>query len=216
MAHVSPPELLVPHVLRVKGFCDTPEVAATAGVDEGLAAGVLRSGVAAGEVLRRDGPRPGWSLTPAGRAAHGERLAAELEAAGARDVVDDAYRRFLALNEELLAVCTDWQLRTIDGRQVPNDHTDAAHDAAVIGRLITIHDRVRPVIVDLREALERFTRYGTALRSALERLTEGDHAWFTSPTIPSYHTVWFELHEDLLATLGIERGSEPSPEGTRG
>jgi hypothetical protein len=26
--------------------------------------------------------------------------------------------------------------------------------------------------------------------------------------IPSYHTIWFELHEDLLATLGIERGSE--------
>ena len=23
--------------------------------------------------------------------------------------------------------------------------------------------------------------------------------------IDSYHTVWFELHEDLLATLGIER-----------
>jgi len=24
----------------------------------------------------------------------------------------------------------------------------------------------------------------------------------------SYHTVWFELHEDLLATLGIDRASE--------
>ena len=36
----------------------------------------------------------------------------------------------------------------------------------------------------------------------------GDTDWFTKPMIPSYHTVWFELHEDLLATLGIERGSE--------
>jgi hypothetical protein len=26
--------------------------------------------------------------------------------------------------------------------------------------------------------------------------------------IASYHTVWFEMHEDLLSTLGIERGSE--------
>jgi hypothetical protein len=26
--------------------------------------------------------------------------------------------------------------------------------------------------------------------------------------IDSYHTVWFELHEDLLSTLGIERASE--------
>ena len=33
----------------------------------------------------------------------------------------------------------------------------------------------------------------------------------TKPMIDSYHSVWFELHEDLLATLGIERGSEPEP-----
>ncbi len=26
--------------------------------------------------------------------------------------------------------------------------------------------------------------------------------------IDSYHTVWFELHENLLATLGIERARE--------
>jgi hypothetical protein len=28
--------------------------------------------------------------------------------------------------------------------------------------------------------------------------------------IDSYHTVWFELHEDLLSTLGIERSKEGS------
>jgi hypothetical protein len=26
--------------------------------------------------------------------------------------------------------------------------------------------------------------------------------------VPSFHTVWFELHEDLLATLGLERSDE--------
>ncbi len=26
--------------------------------------------------------------------------------------------------------------------------------------------------------------------------------------IESYHTVWFELHENLLATLGIQRARE--------
>jgi hypothetical protein len=26
--------------------------------------------------------------------------------------------------------------------------------------------------------------------------------------IPSFHTVWFELHEDLLATLGLDRSAE--------
>jgi len=38
----------------------------------------------------------------------------------------------------------------------------------------------------------------------------GDGEWFTKPTVDSYHTVWFELHENLLATLGIERGAERS------
>ena len=31
--------------------------------------------------------------------------------------------------------------------------------------------------------------------------------------IDSYHTVWFELHEDLLATLGLERAAETGGEG---
>jgi hypothetical protein len=42
----------------------------------------------------------------------------------------------------------------------------------------------------------------------MEQIRAGDTDWFTKPMIPSYHTVWFEMHEDLLSTLGIERGSE--------
>jgi hypothetical protein len=36
----------------------------------------------------------------------------------------------------------------------------------------------------------------------------GAREWFTRPVIDSYHTVWFELHEDLLSTLGLARASE--------
>jgi hypothetical protein len=36
----------------------------------------------------------------------------------------------------------------------------------------------------------------------------GDHDWFTMPVIDSYHTIWFELHENLLATLNLERADE--------
>jgi hypothetical protein len=71
-----------------------------------------------------------------------------------------------------------------------------------------IHDRVRPVTVDLRETIDRFAGYGTRLREALEKVVAGEHEWFTKPVIDSYHTIWFELHEDLLCTLGIERSKE--------
>ena len=43
---------------------------------------------------------------------------------------------------------------------------------------------------------------------ALRRVRAGEHDWFTKPVIESYHTVWFELHEDLLASLGLDRSSE--------
>jgi hypothetical protein len=208
MAHQSDARLLVLHALRLKGFADTDAVAALSGVDDAALASHLGALQDAALVARRDGRISGWSLTPTGRKEHERLLADEVDAAGCRDRVERAYREFVALNGDLLAICTDWQLRTVDGAQVVNDHSDAAHDGAVITRLVGLHDRVRPVTSALRECFERFGSYGTRLRTALEKVVEGDRDWFTKPVIDSYHTVWFELHEDLLATLGIERATE--------
>ena len=143
-------------------------------------------------------------LTADGRREGEARLAAELDAAGARAAVREGYERFVALNPDLLTVCTDWQMRGDD----VNDHADPGYDQAVVLRLIALHDRVRPILADLRRPLARFASYSPRLRSALEKVTEGERDWFTKPTIDSYHTVWFELHEDLLATLGLERAKE--------
>ena len=49
--------------------------------------------------------------TEAGRAADAERISAELDAAGARAAVTQAFDGFLVLNPELLDLCTAWQLR---------------------------------------------------------------------------------------------------------
>ena len=64
---------------------------------------------------------------------------------------------------------------------------------------------MQPDLADLRDALDRFGGYGPRSRRPRPRCEAGDIDWFTKPLIDSYHTVWFELHEDLLATLGIER-----------
>jgi hypothetical protein len=80
----------------------------------------------------------------------------------------------------------------------------------VIAQLEALHAQVTPICADLGAALDRFAGYGPRLASALARVQAGDVDWFTKPMIASYHTVWFELHEDLLATLGIERSSEAS------
>ena len=39
----------------------------------------------------------------------------------------------------------------------------------------------------------------------LEKAEDGKVEWVSDARIESYHTVWFELHEDLLRLLGRQR-----------
>ncbi len=208
MAHPSDRALQVLHTVRLKGFADAEPVAAASGVPVDGVVTELERARDEGLASRREGRISGWSLTPDGRARVAQLVQAELDASGAAPVVERAYRGFLSVNKDLLGVCTDWQLRVVNGQQVANDHSDTAHDERVVKRLREIDDAVQPVCDELAGALDRFARYGPRLSIALTRVEAGEADWFTKPLIDSYHTVWFELHEDLLATLGIERGSE--------
>lgn len=210
MSTYSDPRFLVLHGLRLKGFGDVSAVAEAAGVDDPDAKPELDGLVAEGLAAYREGRLSGFTLTPAGRAEHARLIAEELDGSGQRDAVHAAYQRFLGINGDLLGICTAWQLRDVDGESVVNDHSDPAHDAAVIDQLADLDAKVQPICADLGRALQRFAAYGERLGGALAKVRAGDHDWFTKPMIASYHTVWFELHEDLLATLGIERSSEGS------
>jgi hypothetical protein len=208
MSHPSDQALQVLHTVRLKGFADVEPLAAASGIPVDDVVAELERGRVGGLAVKREGRISGWSLTTEGRAKLADLVRAELDASGARSVVEQAYRGFLGVNKDLLGVCTDWQLRQVGGQQVTNDHSDSAYDERVVKRLREIDDAVQPVCDELAGALERFGRYGPRLSMALTKVESGESDWFTKPLIDSYHTVWFELHEDLLATLGIERGSE--------
>jgi hypothetical protein len=126
--------------------------------------------------------------------------------------VESAYSQFLEGNQGFLGLCTDWQLRPDpadpSGEPIVNDHSAPDYDEAVIDRLAETDSIVQPVCESLAVVLERFGGYGERFATALDRVTGGDLEWFTKPMIDSYHTVWFELHENLLATLGIQRSRE--------
>ncbi len=205
MAFPSDPALRVLLGLRLGGFSSIDKIAALTTVDPDVVARTLEEFGAQGLASFKDGRMTGWVLTPAGRAEGEARLRAQLDAAGCRDALDAAYRRFLALNGQMLAVCTDWQMRDA---QTLNDHSDADYDAKVVARLVEIDAAVQPICAELADLLDRYGDYGARLTYALERARAGEIEWFTKPMIPSYHTVWFELHEDLLATLNIDRASE--------
>ena len=100
-------------------------------------------------------------------------------------------------------------MRVVDGEQVVNDHTDRAYDAAVVVRLgDDIHPRVLAVVEQVSAAAPRLARYGDRLAAALEALKQGDAQMMAHPLRDSYHTVWFELHEELIRLSGRDRASE--------
>jgi len=211
VTHRSSAELLVLHAVRIAGFADTPVVAARFGLDPAAATGVLHDAEARGWVQHsRFADLGGWSLTDSGRAENERLLADELAGAGGHDRIRAAYRGFLPLNAVLLRACTDWQLRpTADGRLAENSHSDPAWDAGVIDELAIVSRGLAPLAAGLAEVLARFRGYDTRFAGAVRHARAGDGRWVDGTDIDSCHRVWFELHEDLIATLGIDRGTEP-------
>ena len=98
-----------------------------------------------------------------------------------------------------------WQLRTVDGVTAPNDHRDPAYDGKVLDLFADLDRRAEPVCVELAAALPRFGRYRERLGAALGRARAGALEELAD-SLTSYHVVWFQLHEDLLVTLGRTRG----------
>jgi hypothetical protein len=213
MALPSDPAFVALHTVRVRGVTGTDEIAEATGLDAAVVDAVMHAHAANGFVTLRTGALAGWALTRFGRDEDAQLSAAELEAGNLRDTIDALYRRFLALNPELLRLCTDWQLYPpVDNKTPPepNRHADAEYDAAVVARLAKVDSAAQPICAELAHALARFGNYGRRLAAARARVEAGEPDWMTKPMIDSYHSVWFELHEDLLATLGIERGGEPN------
>ncbi len=104
---------------------------------------------------------------------------------------------------------TQWQVRpTATEPMARNDHTDPAHDEAVVRRLGRLRDELTEVTVRLSGVLDRFGIHQRRVDAALRRVRAGSDAWVDAPDVPSLNIVWIQLHEDLLATLGIERGQD--------
>ncbi|MCO8277023.1 transcriptional regulator [Actinoplanes sp. TRM 88003] len=190
------------HVLRCTGFAELARVADAAGLSEAETESGLIDLAVDGLVTREMGA---WGLTAAGTAEDLRRTAAELAAAGTEGLVGSAYEKFMVLNPELLDLCSAWQMRSVDGVPTPNDHRDTAYDTKVLELFGDLDRRAEEVCAELAKALPRFGRYRHRLGAALERARGGAREELAD-SMTSYHVVWFQLHEDLLVTLGRPRG----------
>lgn len=209
-AYVSTPEDLVLHGPRVMGFVPASRVAARYGLDADMTQELLLDFEARGWVQHTSfGGRSGWSVTDAGRVENERRLADELDLAGARDALTALHTEFVPLNRRFGKACTDWQIRpTRIDPMAFNDHKDWAWDERVLRTVTSLDQRFGQLCHRLAGRLQRFDGYAERFSSALAKVNAGQRRWVDAPDLDSCHTVWIQLHEDLLATLGIPRGSD--------
>lgn len=210
MTHHSAASLLVLHAVRLEGFADSEAVAERAGTSHADALHLLSAAEHAGWVQHAAfADLDGWSLTDSGKAENERQLMAERVSADPDDIVAAAYRNFLPLNARLLRAVTDWQIKPTEADQFdPNDHLDHAWDGRVLEELTTLGRELAPLAERLSAVLARFDGYMARYESALRRATSGELDWIDKTDKDSCHRVWFQLHEDLVATLGIDRRNE--------
>jgi hypothetical protein len=193
---------LVLHGTAIKRHAPPAAIAELTGLEEPDVQAILDQAVATGRAIEAKG---GYALTPLARLAIEGNYSREFGDCRTDADFDSAYQKFERINVTLKQLITDWQTISIGGTKVANDHSDKAHDDAVIGRLGDIHEQAEAVLAKLSARVPRMKSYSTKLLHALEAAEDGDHEWVSDIRRDSYHTVWFELHEDLLRIMGQER-----------
>jgi DNA-binding MarR family transcriptional regulator len=192
-------ELTVLQAIRLKGRVTEADLATTLGEDPGDVAATAALLAAAGLLIQANTIR----ITPQGRERL-KALLAEERSAVDQNTLTKSYDDFRTVNNVFKALVLDWQIK--DGQ--PNSHDDPEYDAVVVSRLDTVHQRVLPVIATVTTLLPRLSAYAQKLDFALAKVKAGDTIWFARPMIDSYHTVWFELHEELITASGLTREEE--------
>lgn len=195
--------------LAVKGAVPADQLATAVACEPGLASSLTDRLLAAGLA---EASSFGYRLTAEGKLKASTLFAADRDQLGA-DRSAAFLEAFRALDAAMKETVTAWQLRAEGGEMLINDHSDPAYDEQVLGRLSGLHRDTLAWIAPLAVVFPRFGRYQARLDAALVRARDGDQRYVSSPRVDSYHSVWFELHEDLIRLSGHQRSDEPAAEG---
>ena len=193
---------LVLHALAVKKHADAPVLAEFTGLSQADVTHLLGEAAGSGRVVAAQGK---YVLAPLARLALDGQYAREYARLRANATFLQAYENFEQINVQLKALITDWQTIEVGGARVANDHSDAGYDIRIVDRLANLHQRADRILAQLVQGLPRLEYYRSNLTAALERAEDGQSEWVSDARLPSYHTLWFELHEDLLRILGRRR-----------
>lgn len=193
---------LVHHGLAIKRLGTVEGVAELVGMPVEQVAVVLTDAVATRRAIEVNGA---YALTPLAKVALEGRYRLHYASLRADPDFVSAFEQFERLNHSLKHAITQWQTIEVGGTRMANDHSDESYDAAIIDKLGVIHEEVDRILAKLARGLPRLRAYADKLLFALESAEDGDPQWVSDVRRPSYHTVWFEMHEDLLRIMGRVR-----------
>lgn len=193
---------LVQHGLAVKRNGTIETIAGITGLDADVVRTVIGDLLKSGRAVEARGA---YMLTPAARvalASEYSRYYGPLRSDASFLALHEGFER---VNTTLKTVITDWQTIPVRGERVPNHHQDADYDRKIIDRLGDVHEQADPILGSVAQRVTRMQTYRDKLLAALEKAEDGAIEWVSDARIESYHTVWFELHEDLLRVVGRTR-----------
>ena len=193
---------LVLHGLAIKKHADASAIAPLIGLDTDATAALLERAAATGRASLTQGK---YLLTPLARVALDCSYSKHCSAVRNDPSFVAAHEAFERINLDLKTLITDWQTIKVGSERIANDHRDTGYDERIIDRLGALHEHAEVILTALAAAVPRFAYYRRELGVALERAEDGATEWVSDARRDSYHTLWFELHEDLLRTIGRQR-----------
>ena len=195
--------------LLIKGAVPADQLSTAMRADPGLVSGMF-SRLVSDNFAEVSGT--GYRLTGAGRLRALDVFASDRRRMGG-DEAAASLAAFRSLDHRMKDIVTAWQLRSIGAEPEINDHSDADYDEHVLDMLAELHADTAAWMTPLAETFSRFGRYRTRLEHALASARGGDQRYVASPRVDSYHSVWFELHEDLIRLSGHQRADEEAAAG---
>lgn len=115
-----------------------------------------------------------------------------------REQLREALEDFERLDDRMKTLASEWQSLDVADRDAAGTET--------VESLAALHADLEDWLDGLDGALgAAYAHYAESLAEALAAIRDGQAAYFTGTEVDSYHEVWFDLHDDLLRTLGEDR-----------
>ena len=194
---ITPLEFL--RTIQLKGLCSAERLASALGATDAEVA----AGLETHQAILKTTPR-GYALTPDGRGWVLEQIALEA-AAIETGLLEAEWEQFIELNHSFKKLVTEVQHSGING---------AGHERWpwLLDEMAGLHEAFTPVVEGVGAKAPRLAAYQPRFDAAIGAIRSGDHTMIASPLKDSYHTLWFEYHEELIALTGRDRATEEAKE----